>query len=379
MNLIIQENQSNCTTPFQRPEYTTVAIVSLLASVLSFVVCCFTIALILILNKWQFFSQRLILYLTLTALSFSLANIVNRVHILSTADSPSASMTNFCIFGGFLTQVTTWMGLCSIISITLYIFAGVVCDKNAERFEWAFLLFTFVFPLAFNWIPFIRTSYGNSGVWCWIRSFDLTTCEVLEFGKWLQYGLLYIPVYSVLFVLLLLYVVIIARIYQKRKLLTGGGAPTNPRACTISSHDTTIVRKAMSEVFSLFIYPIIYTILSIPLLVNRLYSSAYPTQPSLALWYVSSLSSPLLGACTGLAFTFHTVLCRRPVWAELRAKTKRRTSRRRVLEYPMRTNAVSDSATFSEPLTVPNALAISTTSLHNMGRQHSDIDYTKYP
>lgn len=341
----------NCSTAFDRYEYKIVAIVNMVVGLFSFIVCCFTIMLIVVLGRWKFFSQRLILYLTITALLISLANILNRVDF--TGD-PSEALTGFCIFGGFLTQVTVWMVLCSISSITIYLFARTMFNKNTEKFESLYVTFTFGFPFVFNWIPFINESYGRAGVWCWIRSFDQTTCEVLVFGKWLQFGLLYIPLYLILVVLIFLYILIIAKIYQKRKVLSGTDNP----------HANKVVRKMVSEVLSLIAYPLIYFVLSLPLLLNRIYTSASPTEPSLVLWYLSALTFPLQGACTGFVFTFSTVICRKMTWTELRSRTElksRSEARHRVAEYPMKTDEISDSVAFS---TIP--------------RQHSMVDYTEY-
>lgn len=343
-------NQS-CSTAFEYHEFTIVAIVNMVVGLLSFIICCFTILLIAVLKKWQFFSQRLILYLTITALLSSLANTINRVDF---TEDPSDGSIGFCVFSGFLTQVTSWMILCSISSITFYLFMRVIVRKNTEKLEWVYVVYTFAFPFLFNWIPFINTSYGRAGVWCWIRSFDLRTCEVLVFGKWLQFSLLYIPLYCILAVLITLYVIIIVKIYRKRKVLTGIDNP----------HAKKVMRKVVNEIASLMAYPMIYFVLSLPLLVNRIYSSAYPMEPSLTLWYLAAITFPLQGACTGVIFTFNTVFCRRMTWVELRSRTspmsRTETTQHKVTEYPMKTDEVSDSVAFTART------------------QHNSIDYVEY-
>lgn len=335
---------------FEDYEFTIVAVVNMVVGLLSFVACCFTMLLIFMLKKWKFFSQRLILYLTITAMLISLANIVNRVDF---SENPTEAVTGVCIFGGFLTQVTAWMTLCSNASITVYLFLCTMFQISTEKYEVLYVLFIFGFPFLFNWIPFIRESYGQAGVWCWIRSFDTANCKVLVFGKWLQFGLLYIPAYLILAILIIFYILIIAKVYQQRKLLTGSN---NPQA-------KKVLRKAVNEVLSLLAYPLIYFVLALPLLVNRIYSSANPEEPSLVLWYLAALMFPLQGVCTGLIFTLSTVICRRTTWAELRSRTElksRPDSRHKVSEYPMKADEVSDSAAFT------------------VHRQHATIDYNEY-
>lgn len=346
------ENQTNCSSVFEDHEFTNVAVVNMVVGLLSFIICCFTIILIAVLKRWQFFSQRLILYLTITAMLLSLSNIINRVDF---AKNPTTALTRFCIFGGFFSQVTSWMTLCSNTSITIYLFLRTMFKKNTEKYELLYVMFTFGFPFLFSWIPFINTSYGRAGVWCWIRSYDMINCKAFAFGKWLQFGLLYIPLYVLLAVLIVLYILIIAKIYRQRKVLSGTDNP----------HASKVVRKIMSEVLSLIAYPLIYFVLTLPLLLNRIHASINPEEPSLTLWYLAALTFPLEGACTGFVFTFNTLVCRRTTWIELRSQTGRTLSRKesqhKITEYPMKTDEVSDSAAFS--------------TAH---RPYYTIDYTEY-
>lgn len=348
MNLSLKDSYLNCTTPFDSPEFDKVAIVKIAAGCLSFLVGSLVITFIIVVKKWNFFSERLILYLTITAIPFSLASILNRVDF---NDSSSPFLTGFCIFGGFLTQVSSWMTLNAITAITLYLFGRTVLNKNTEKYEWVYLVFIFVVPLLFNWIPFIYTSYGRAGVWCWIRSFDLDTCKVHLFGQWLQFGLLFIPLYVILLGLILLYVLIFTKTWHRRRQLQG--KQDNP-------HSTKLIKKITNELLMLVAYPFIYFILCIPLLLNRIHTSVKPTQPNLLLWYLSALSHPMVGAFTGMAFILHTAICRKLTWTRLRAQTRGMTNK--VSEYPMRPDEVSDSIIFSE--------------VH--ANHHADIGYNEY-
>lgn len=345
------KNQSNCSSVFEDYEFTIVAVVNMVVGLLSFIICCFTIVLIAALKKWQFFSQRLILYLTITAMLISLANVINRVDFTK---NPTKALTGFCIFGGFLTEVTSWMILCSNTSITIYLFLRTMFNKNTEKCELLYVIFTFGFPFLFSWIPFINMSYGRAGVWCWIRSYDTVNCKTLVFGKWLQFGLLYIPLYGILPILIIVYILIIAKIYKQRKVLSGTDNP----------HANKVVRQMVSEVLSLVAYPLIYIVLTLPLLLNKINSSISPEEPSLTLWYLAAFTFPLQGACTGFIFTFSTVMCRRSTWMELRSRTEfmsQTESRHKITEYPMKADEVSDSAAFSTP-----------------PRPHRTIEYTEY-
>ena len=104
------------------------------------------------------------------------------------------------------------MVLNAVASITVYIFVGAVFSKQTDRFEVLYLFFIFVFPLLINWIPFIDAAYGKAGVWCWIRSED-NSCATFLFGQILEFILWYIPLYLILTILLLLYVIILVKIH----------------------------------------------------------------------------------------------------------------------------------------------------------------------
>lgn len=355
-------------TPYDRSNLVGVAVVSMSVALVSLVMCCLTLALMALLKKWQFFSQRLLLYLTIVTTLSSLANLLSPIAYIADTTPPHDATVGvasseggggggggegFCAFAGFFTQVTTWMTLCSISSITLYLLVRTTCDRNTQRLEWLYAGLTFALPLLLNWIPFLSDSYGRDVVWCWIRSYNYNYNNnnnsdsgcTHNVGKWLQLGLLYVPLYSVMLILVILYVVIIVTIFRRRRRLTGGDG--NP-------HGRKVLRKIVSEVVSLMAYPVIYIVLCLPPLLNLIYSLAASSGgQSLVLLYLSGVAYPLQGACTGLTFLLHAVVCRRMTWAELRAAavTGTQGGRRRESSsasckarvYPMKTDEVSDS------------------------------------
>ena len=106
------------------------------------------------LKKWQTFGQKLILYLMISTTLLSLG-IVLRVAF--SGDVVNTTIRGFCAFAGFAGQVTAWMVINTTTAITIYIFLGIVCNKLTEKYEILYILFIFVLPLVFNWIPFINT------------------------------------------------------------------------------------------------------------------------------------------------------------------------------------------------------------------------------
>lgn len=219
-----------------------------------------------------------------------------------------------------------------VTTITIYIFLRVVFRINTEKFERGYILYTFLVPLTFNWIPFIQSSYGKAGVWCWIRGYNLDTCQVHHFGQWLQLFLYYLPFYMLIFILLVMYGVIGVTILRTRKKQLKRSH--NP-------DELKVMKKMLHEVGSLIAYPLIFFILNVPLLINRIYTILHPTQPSLALWYLASMALPLKGALTGIVFTLTTLTRNKFIWADLWTRARGRSIE--ASEYPMNPDEVSDS------------------------------------
>lgn len=121
-------NSSSC-PPFDRKEYANVAIASAVSAVISLVAGCFVISVMVLLQKWKFFSQRLILYLAIATIFTSIATILHRVDF---ENQTSDFYTRFCILGGFLEQVTSWIFLNANSAITIYLFMNVVVKIKTD-------------------------------------------------------------------------------------------------------------------------------------------------------------------------------------------------------------------------------------------------------
>lgn len=60
--------------------------------------------------------------------------------------------------------------------------------------------FVFVVAMLFTGLPFIGYSYGRAGLWCWIRLDN-------EYGLYFQLFLYYVPVWVILFLIAIMYLV----------------------------------------------------------------------------------------------------------------------------------------------------------------------------
>ena len=331
----LYDDPYNCSSVFTTPPYTNIAIVKEVLSFFSMMACFFVLVFILVMKRWKYFSQRLVLTLIVTVTLVSIASLLNRVDYKNQA---TPFYNGFCVFGGFLTQVTTLMFVISTLCITLHLFNLIVLNKSSEKYEWVYFFCIIVLPFLVSWIPFIKGAYQRAGVWCWIRSHDAVTCELFEFGQYLQFALLYIPLYAIFLTQCLLYVVILISVTKKKKKLS-------------KIHDRELkkkLRKTRNEVILLVPYPLIFISLNLPHLTNRIYTFLNPGQPSLALWYVSAICVPLQGLFATTVFTIGTRMWYKFKCIELLAAlTKKKT---KVVEYPAIRNFARESVFISSPI-----------------------------
>ena len=178
----------NCSSPYTGHEYVIVAALSAASAFISLLASYFIVSIIVLFKKWKFFAQRLFLYLAIAAILTSLSTIIHRVDY---ENQTTDFYVGFCRFAGFMEQITAWMQLMAVVSITVYVFAYAMFRKRTESlvYELVYVFFIFAFPLLFNWIPFTVNGYGRAGAWCWIPSEDIFTCKKLLSGRILQFVL----------------------------------------------------------------------------------------------------------------------------------------------------------------------------------------------
>ena len=325
--------------------------VSLLAS-------CLVIALIVLFKKWQFFTQRLVLYLAISVVFQSISAMIMKVDY---NDETSEVRVRFCQFSGFVAQNASWMVLNAVASITVFVFVGAVFSKQTDRFEAVYLFFIFVFPLLINWIPFIENAYGEAGVWCWIRNED-DSCKRFLFGQVLQFVLWYIPLYLILTVLLFLYMVILVKIHcYDRHRWTGNYKFVDEQ------HQIKMISR---EIRSLLRYPLIYFLINLFPLALRICGVWVENNTSklLPLWILTAIFYPIQGGFMALAFTLDPDTRKRLRWVQIKSAAKelcRRSDQDFISEYPAE-HIISDAENSS----------VYKTNYHPVNNDHAnDKDY----
>ena len=324
-----ENTTTNCTSPYDDHIYVIVASVAATVGFISLLASCFVIFIITIFKKWRFPTQRLILYLAITAALSSLASVLQRIDY---QNQTGASYTNFCIFAGFLSQLTGWMLLNAIICITTSLLVKAFSNKKlTTRVEITFIFVIFVLPFLFNWIPFIEWAYGKAGAWCWIRATD--NCMKFHFGSVLELALWYVPVYVIMIVLIVLYVIVLVKVHRTKQVWTGNFDP--------QAKDTQ--EKMTREVLPIIAYPLIFFLLNIPAFINRIYEVVNPDNPSPVIWFLAAATYPLQGAPIAIVFSLDPETRKRLTLANLTAAFRafRRTGA--VKEYTIPTDTKFES------------------------------------
>ena len=315
---------SSC-NPFEDRIYAIVAGMAAVSGFISFIASCFIIFIIILFKKWRSFIQRLIFYLSITAALNSLALVLQRVDY-ENQNLVSNSYLNFCEFSGFSAQITSWFLLNAVTSITVSLTVIVFFNKQPEKYEFLLLLYIFIFPFTFNWIPFIRRGYGKAGAWCWIRSQDESTCEAFAFGRILQLVLWYGPLYVIMVLLIIMYVVVVIKLKYVRKKSIGN----------LNSQYGQAKNITMEGIKPLLSYPLIFFLINIFPFINRIHGAINPENPEVALWFLSAILLPLQGGFIAVSFSLDPDTRRRLKMVNFRAAFTECFREKKVKEYPIK-------------------------------------------
>lgn len=237
-----------CWSVYMKPKYEGLIVLRSLLSLLSalFILC--MLGIIILFKKYVFFTQRLILYLAISALSFSLFTFMD---LDPTSAYTEESALVYCTIIGFFEQITLWWIVLATTVIMVVVFIKVVFKRNTEKLELLYAFIIFGLPFVFNWIPFIKMTYGPVGGYlCWIRHSNINDCTKDSFGFWLSLALYYLPINVIMVTVSIL--LIIAFVFAKRQQKVWQGK---------YSHENKRLQKQVElEIRPLIAYPLIFMI-----------------------------------------------------------------------------------------------------------------------
>ena len=298
------DSTANCSVyQYDWPEFKFVAAVRTFTAVVS-LICAICVIFVIVANKkFKYFPQRLILYLAVTVLLHSIAYCLGRV---SYQEMREILDPHCRYFGGFVELYTAWSELLAIFCITTNIFAQIIFGMGSSRLEFLYVLLIFVTPLTWSWIPYKLNSFGIQGPWCGIR-IHTVNCTFYKTGLFLRFGLWEIPLFTIfLFTIVVSIVTIGCKL--KLNLKEWEGHRYDPKRQEAK-------QKIVKHIRPLLFYPLIYFVLKTPLLGEDIYQSfhgsEFDVQPSLAIWIIEAICSPLAGAVVVLAYAFDSETIRR--------------------------------------------------------------------
>lgn len=221
--------------------------------------CCFFILFIIILfKKYRSTPQRVILYLTITVLLYSGVFIL---HGVKNNLDPDYDSDPLCMIVGFLDQVVSWMELIAICCLTFDLFVRVLfLWDNTKKLELVYFILIFIFPFTFNWIPFIKNTYGFGGSYCWIRQYKYNNCTLDEFGLILRFTLFWVPFYILILAMTIAYATAVIKTHRRVKEFSGKHNPG----------ELIIKQRMLSEVHHYKYYPVIIGIIFSVALISRI-------------------------------------------------------------------------------------------------------------
>lgn len=297
-------NSNSCYLEFDTAEFKAVAAVRAFVGLISFIACLLVVGLLVLFKKYRFFAQRLILYLTLAALLHSLSYPFSRVNYYT----PRQPNDPYCNFGGLFNHYTAMVELIAIWCISLSIFANAILRRRTNRLELLYIILPWTLPFTYIWIALWKRGYGTVGPFCGIRFLN-NDCSRFAPGYWLLFGTWFLPLYTSLGLIFVMFVIVGLRMWRDARKWQGKYDPK------------TMQKKAMmkNEIRPIIWYPIVYMALNMFSLISAIYNAAHPNNPQIALWFLQALISPVRGAFIAVVYALDKETRTHLKWIKIRA------------------------------------------------------------
>ena len=276
---------------FDSQPYKIVAIVCSLIAFFSLLCSTGVVVVILCSKKYRVFHQLLTLHLAVATIAHSLIYTIGRVDFSAERElSPP-----YCMFIGFADLYTSWVELLAIASITFNLILLSIYEEQVNNIHIVHVIVVYLSPLLWIWIPFTVGGFGVRGPWCGIRVHG-PSCEVYRTGILMRFALWQIPLYT-FFLPLFIISSIVVFIKLKRRTEHWDGPGSDPEAIARKGH-----YKIFREIKPLLLFPIIYLLLKLPLLISQIYEAIEPLEPVIVLWILEAIFSPFAGAVIAVMY-----------------------------------------------------------------------------
>ena len=327
----------------------TVLISKLTLASLGVVACTLVIFLILVSKGYKLFVYRLVIYfmsITFFQALIFIAEVVP-VHQVHSIVKVRKGWDPLCTMFGFLDQIALWMGILAILWITFYLLKIIwnlhkvqnrdmqqLPEENDQRpkhqafskHELLGLVVVLVFPLTFNWIPFVSGMYGISGLWCWIKLTKDNCRQDFTVGLTLQFSLFYGPLMVVIFFCFIGILVIV--VFLCKGSLNKWGLARRQ------------YQRGTREMMIVLLCPFLYNLLCFLLLANRIYSAIstkHDDAISYPLWIAHAIGDPCRVLLPPLAVLLHPNL-----WKNLICRNRNRDETETYFSVPPEDSDIPD-------------------------------------
>ena len=302
MDIGDQRLVNDCNVSFTKNEMNNIIVTMVSTCLLSTMMCIIAILFVMCLRLYKYFVYRLALYQVLACLLLSLAEALQIMNINYTENK---FHIDACIATAFLMEYTIWLKLLFTLFLVFHLFCLAVCLKNCIKLELVYFLISVAFPVLPACIPFSHNLYGIAGAWCWIQIHDsycpdekYTEGVIEQFTLW--YGPLFVSLTVCLLAVIVIAVVLCRRAYLSHKKESKPLIKENPN------------KTALKELLPLLAYPIIFYLLSLFPLANRLHGAISPVGSyHLITLYIAMISEALWGFFSSLALLIHVLLLRK--------------------------------------------------------------------
>ena len=272
----------SCFSEFEMTRYKVLHGLRIGFSIISGICLLCMISIIVIFKKHTFFTQKLILFLAVCALSY---DFIATIDVTAPTAYKSKPDLYYCYVIGFFDSTTAVSIFMAYFVLALNIFLKAVFQIHTEKLMALYVFIIFFSPLLYTWIPFIYLAFGPNVVTCWIRNRDLNDCSYFMIGDILRFSLQFVPAITVLIAVIVLMVVSLSVVKWKRKKWAG-------------EREEKRMRMTMEkEIRPLIYYPFIIVFINIVGLISGLYE-AYGTNDDV--FYAIRLFSTLIYRFQGI-------------------------------------------------------------------------------
>ena len=255
---------------------------------------------ILVSKGHKKFVHRLTLYLMVAVQFHGVVSILQIVPVYHNGSvvATREELEGLCAAAGFLISVVDWMILLIISWIALYLVMVLVFSANAIRrkHEICGLAVVLILPFLFNWVPFVKNMYGLSGGKCCMKPSVTSYCKYDNVGLAFIFLLSYGPEILVGIITFVSFGTIL--IVMCRRALQQEQGLRQP----------SVHQQGLKEVLPLLLYPLIYFLLWMGLVVTRIYDAAQGKKFQYSLILIHDIISGIIILLLTTAVLLHSSL-----------------------------------------------------------------------